>query len=53
MSRLKARWKQMISFFTTFVLLFSSIASCLPAMQVYAADTVQGVKVDTLKEYLG
>ena len=50
MSRLKARWKQMMSFFTTFVLLFSSIASCLPAMQVYAADTVQGVKVDTLKE---
>ena len=49
MSRFKTRWKQMMSFFTAFVLLFSSIASCLPAMQVYAADTVKSVNVNTLK----
>ena len=50
MSKLKAKCKQIMSFFTTFVLLFSSVASCLPTMPVSAADTVQGVKVDTLKD---
>ncbi len=49
MSRLKARWKQMMSFFTAFVLLFSTIASSVPPAVVNAADTVKSVNVNTLK----
>ena len=49
MSRFKTRWKQMMSFFTAFVLLFSTVASSVPSVVVNAADTVKSVNVNTLK----
>lgn len=48
-SKVKTKLRQMMSFFTAFVLLFSTIASSVSSIKVNAADTVESVNVKTLK----
>ena len=48
-SKVKTKLRQMMSFFTAFVLLFSTIASSVSSIKVNAADTVESVKVKTLR----
>lgn len=48
-SKVKTKLRQVMSFFTAFVLLFSTIASSVSSIKVNAADTVESVNVKTLR----